>query len=97
MEAVRVLLEMKADPNARVGSGGTVLHVLVRHKNDSPAWQKLFELLLESGADPPLKDNWGKGVIELAKEFGMKGITKPLKSAVFSRRKEKFFKIGERM
>lgn len=97
MEVVRVLLEMKADPNARVGSGGTVLHVLVRHKNDSPACQKLFELLLEGGADPTLKDNWGKGVIELAKEFGMKDITKSLKSAVFSRGEGKFFKIGERM
>lgn len=61
---VAAFIKAGANVNARNESGYTPLMQAVRYTRDSEA----IKILLESGADPKAKDNYGKTVIDYAKK-----------------------------
>ncbi|EMY69166.1 ankyrin repeat domain-containing protein [Leptospira vanthielii] len=55
------------DVNAkRSADGNTVLLAMINMGNDATDKPKLFQILLQAGADPQTKDQWGKSAIEFA-------------------------------
>jgi len=61
-EAVRLLLEAGADPDARQAGGSTALHAAAQHDDDATAG-----LLLRHGADPALRDDQGADAAGIAR------------------------------
>ena len=61
-EAVRVLLEAGADPNARQAGGFTALHAAAQHDDAATA-----TLLLQHGADPALRTDQGADAAGIAR------------------------------
>jgi ankyrin repeat protein len=80
---VKMLLEHRADPNAREQGGYTPLHAAAQNGDEA-----MIRTLLYGGADLNIKSNDGKTPLDLAKETGHtkavtlleEGITKRLKS-----------------
>lgn len=69
---MELLIAAGADVNARVGKagshhlGGTPLHWCARQRED---WAPCIEVLLKHGADPTIRDAFGKTAAEYAREL----------------------------
>lgn len=67
LENVKLLLEKsKSDVNHQNNFGYTVLIEAVALTDGSKIYQDLIRVLLENGANPNLKDNYGKTALDYA-------------------------------
>ncbi len=65
LRIVQMLLEHKADPNAKQQAGWTPLHAAAQHGD-----QEMLELLLKYDADPSIANEAGVTAAQLAREKG---------------------------
>jgi ankyrin repeat protein len=80
VEAMRLLLEYGADPNACQGGGVTSLHIAAQNGN-----LQAVLLLLHNGADLRLKNNTGKTALDLAREAGHLEVVELLRTEITKR------------
>jgi ankyrin repeat protein len=65
---VTLLLNNKADPNAKNAFGETPLHYLVKYNIRSPERNALAKLLIEKGANPNIANKKGETALDLARK-----------------------------
>jgi ankyrin repeat protein len=73
--AISELLKYKPNLNTKGAYGWTALHYAARENN-----QVLIKDLLYAGADPSIKDNWGRTPIKITKERNFKEAKKLFKN-----------------
>jgi ankyrin repeat protein len=77
VDAVRLLVEAGANPDARQSSGWTPLHAAAMNGDVATA-----ELLLAAGADPAATNDEGRSVLDMAEERGDGATIERIRSAV---------------
>lgn len=66
---VSLMLESKADSNAKNAFDDTPLHYLVKYNIRSPERNAIAKLLIENGANPNISNKKGETVIDLARKI----------------------------
>ena len=66
-EAMRLLIEANADPNAQNEKGTTAL-ILAAYTSSEPSFVECIRVLLDAGADKSIKDSFDQTALDYAKE-----------------------------
>jgi len=67
IDGIKLLLEHNADINAKDYNGKTALMMVVEKYKPRSNYEKVIGLLLDNGAKTDIKDNWGRTVLDYAR------------------------------